>query len=62
MVGLEGLGKLEKKNDLTGIQARDIPARSIAPEQTTLPRATLIIIIIIIVLLNIKVMISRCEN
>jgi hypothetical protein len=40
IVRLEGLGKLKKKsNDLIGNQTRDLPACSIVPQPTTLPRA-----------------------
>jgi hypothetical protein len=35
---LEELGKLKKLNDLIGNQTRDIPACSIVPQLTTLPR------------------------
>jgi hypothetical protein len=37
-VRLEGLGQL-KKIDLIGIRTRDLPACSIVPQPTTLPRA-----------------------
>jgi hypothetical protein len=36
---LEGLGKLKKKIHLMGTQTRDLPACSIVPPPTTLPRA-----------------------
>jgi hypothetical protein len=36
---LEGLGKLKNPNDLIGNRTRDLPACSIVPQQTTLPRA-----------------------
>jgi hypothetical protein len=40
VVRLEGLGKLKKKsNGLIGNRTRDIPACSIVPQPTTLPRA-----------------------
>jgi hypothetical protein len=40
IVRLEGLGKLKKKsNDLIGNRPRDLPAYSIVPQPTTLPRA-----------------------
>jgi hypothetical protein len=35
---LEGLGKLEKLNDLIWTRIRDLPACSIVPQPTTLPR------------------------
>jgi hypothetical protein len=40
-VRLEGLGlrSIEKSNDLIGIRTRDLPAFSIVPQPTTLPRA-----------------------
>jgi hypothetical protein len=38
IVRLEGLGKL-KKNYLIGTRTRDLPACSIVPQPTTLPRA-----------------------
>jgi hypothetical protein len=34
---------IEKYNDLIGIQTRDLPACSIVPQPTTLPRAPAII-------------------
>jgi hypothetical protein len=37
-VRLEGLGRL-KKIHLIGIRTRDLPACSIVPQPTTLPRA-----------------------
>jgi hypothetical protein len=37
-VRLEGLGKLKKNIDLIGIRTRDLPACSIVPQPTTLPR------------------------
>jgi hypothetical protein len=36
---LEELGKLKKFNDLIGNRIRDLPACSIVPQPTTLPRA-----------------------
>jgi hypothetical protein len=39
IVRLEGLDKLKKKIHLIGTQSRDLPACSIVPEPTTLPRA-----------------------
>jgi hypothetical protein len=36
---LEGLGKLKNSNDLIGTRNRDLPASSIVPKPTTLPRA-----------------------
>jgi hypothetical protein len=36
---LEGLGQLKNSSDLTGKGTRDLPACSIMPESTTLPRA-----------------------
>jgi hypothetical protein len=39
MVLLEGLGKLKKLNYLIGFRTRDLPASSIVPQPTTLPRA-----------------------
>jgi hypothetical protein len=44
-VRLEGLGKFEKSNDLTGNRTRDLPVCSIVPEPTTLPRAPKLYII-----------------
>jgi hypothetical protein len=41
-VRLEGLRQFKKCNDLTGNRPRDLPARSIVPQQTTLPRASVI--------------------
>jgi hypothetical protein len=38
-VPLKGLGRLKKSNDLTGIRTRNLPACSIVPQPTTLPRA-----------------------
>jgi hypothetical protein len=38
-VRLEGLGQLKKSNDLIGYRTRDLPACSIVPQPTTLPRA-----------------------
>jgi hypothetical protein len=38
---LEGLGKLKKYHHLIGNRARDLPACSIVPQQTTLLRAAL---------------------
>jgi hypothetical protein len=39
MVRLEGLGQLKKKIHLIGTRTRDLPAYSIVPQQSTLPRA-----------------------
>jgi hypothetical protein len=36
---MEGLSKLKKSNDLIGNRAHDLPACSIVPQPTTLPRA-----------------------
>jgi hypothetical protein len=36
---LEGLGKLKKFIDLIGTPTRNLPAYSIVPQTTTLPRA-----------------------
>jgi hypothetical protein len=41
-VRLEGLGQLKKSNDLIRTQTRDLPACSIMPQPTKLPRAQLI--------------------
>jgi hypothetical protein len=38
-VRLEGLGQLKQTNDLIGNGNRDLPACSIVPQKTTLPRA-----------------------
>jgi hypothetical protein len=38
-VRLEGLGQLEKSNDLIGIRTRDLPGCSIVSQPTTLPCA-----------------------
>jgi hypothetical protein len=38
-VRLEGLGNLKKCSDLIGNRTRDLPACSIVPQPTTLPRA-----------------------
>jgi hypothetical protein len=38
-VRLEGLGQLKKSNDLIGNRTSDLPACSIVPQPTTLPRA-----------------------
>jgi hypothetical protein len=40
IVRREGLGKLKKSNDLIENRNRDLPACSIVPQPTTLPRAT----------------------
>jgi hypothetical protein len=40
IVRLEGLGQLKKSNDFIGRQTSDLPACSIVPQPTTLPRAT----------------------
>jgi hypothetical protein len=39
LVRLEGLGQLRKSNDLIGNRTHDLPACSIVPQPTTLPRA-----------------------
>jgi hypothetical protein len=44
---LEGTGKLKIFNDLIGTRTRYLPACSIVPQPTTLPRDPIIIIIII---------------
>jgi hypothetical protein len=36
-VQLDELGKLEKFNDLIGTRTRDLPARGIEPQPSTLP-------------------------
>jgi hypothetical protein len=41
IVRLEGLGELEKSNDLIGNVTCDFPACSIVPQPTALPRALL---------------------
>jgi hypothetical protein len=38
-VRLEGLSQLKKSNNLIGIRTRDLPACSIVPQPSTLPRA-----------------------
>jgi hypothetical protein len=38
-VRLEGLGKLKKYSNIIGIRTRELAARSIKPQRTTLPRA-----------------------
>jgi hypothetical protein len=38
-VRLGGLGILKKSNEIIGNQTRDLPACSIVPQPTTLPRA-----------------------
>jgi hypothetical protein len=38
IVRLEGLGQLKKSNDLIGNRTRNLPACSIVPQPTTLPR------------------------
>jgi hypothetical protein len=38
VVRLEGLGKLKKSSDFIGTWTRDLPACSIVPQPTTLPR------------------------
>jgi hypothetical protein len=49
IVRLEGFGKLKKKKYTSpGARTRDLPACSIVPQPTTLPRAPIIIMIIII--------------
>jgi hypothetical protein len=47
IVRLEVLGQL-KKIHLIGIRTRNLPACSIVPQQTTLPRAPVIILIVLI--------------
>jgi hypothetical protein len=42
LLRLEGLGQWKKSNDLIGTWTRDLPACSIAPQPTTLPRAWVI--------------------
>jgi hypothetical protein len=37
-VRLEELGKLKETNDLMGTRTRDLPANSIVPQLTMLPR------------------------
>jgi hypothetical protein len=39
-VRLEGLGKMRKSNNLIGIRTRKLPACSIVPQPTMLPRAS----------------------
>jgi hypothetical protein len=39
IVRLEGLGQLKKCSDFIGTRSRDLPAFSIVPQPTTLPRA-----------------------
>jgi hypothetical protein len=39
-VRLEGLGKLKKKIHVIGTRTHDLPACSIVPQPTTLPRAS----------------------
>jgi hypothetical protein len=51
---LEELGQL-KKIHLIGTRTRDLPACSVVPQPTTLPRAIIIIIIIIIMALQLFV-------
>jgi hypothetical protein len=40
IVRLEGLGIFKKSNNLIGIRTRDLPACSIVPQPTALPRAS----------------------
>jgi hypothetical protein len=42
LVRLEGLGKLKKFYDFIGTLTSDLPAYSIVPQPTTLPRAFII--------------------
>jgi hypothetical protein len=42
-VQLEGSGKLKKFNDHIGAQTHDLPACSIAPQPSTLPRPAYVI-------------------
>jgi hypothetical protein len=42
MVRLEGLGKLNSNNDIVDTRTRDLPACSIAPEPSMLPRASVL--------------------
>jgi hypothetical protein len=49
---VEGLGKLEQLNDLIQNHTRYLPAFSIAPQPTVLPRALIIIILIFRILRN----------
>jgi hypothetical protein len=44
IVRLEGLGKLKKIHPI-GTRSRDLPACSIVPQRTTLPRALIAILI-----------------
>jgi hypothetical protein len=44
---LEGVGKFKKCSDLTGNRTRKLPACSIVPQRTTLPRAPYINIILL---------------
>jgi hypothetical protein len=39
IVQLEGLGQLVKTNNIIEIRTRDLPACSLVPQPTTLPRA-----------------------
>jgi hypothetical protein len=41
-VQLEGLGKFKTPNDLIRTLTRDLPARSIVPQPTMLPRGPII--------------------
>jgi hypothetical protein len=67
-VRLEGLGQL-KKIHLIGTRTRDLPACSIVPQLTTLPRAPImmmmmmmIIIIIIIIIITIIIEELKISN
>jgi hypothetical protein len=42
LVRLEGLGQLKKSNHLIGLRTRDLPACSIMPQPTTIPRVPLL--------------------
>jgi hypothetical protein len=48
-VRLEGLGQLNKFNDLIGNRTRDLPACNIIPQPTTLPRAPLCVCVCVCV-------------
>jgi hypothetical protein len=41
---LEGLGKLEKNNDLIDTRTHDLPACSIVSQPTTLPRVSILLV------------------
>jgi hypothetical protein len=46
-VRLEGLGKLKKSDDLIGNLTHHLPACSIVPEPTTLPRVPEVVIVLV---------------